>query len=30
MVNETQKIMEDPTIRVTATTVRVPVIHSHS
>jgi aspartate-semialdehyde dehydrogenase len=30
MVKETQKIMEDPTIRVTATTVRVPVIHSHS
>ena len=30
MVNETRKIMEDPTIRVTATTVRVPVIHSHS
>jgi aspartate-semialdehyde dehydrogenase len=30
MVNETRKIMEDPSIRVTATTVRVPVIHSHS
>jgi len=30
MVNETQKIMEDPTIRVTATTVRVPVLYSHS
>jgi len=30
MVNETKKIMEDPTIRVTATTVRVPVLHSHS
>jgi aspartate-semialdehyde dehydrogenase len=30
MVNETQKIMEDPAIRVTATTVRVPVVHSHS
>jgi aspartate-semialdehyde dehydrogenase len=30
MVNETQKIMEDPKIRVTATTVRVPVLHSHS
>jgi len=30
MVHETQKIMEDPTIRVTATTVRVPVLHSHS
>jgi aspartate-semialdehyde dehydrogenase len=30
MVLETQKIMGDPTIRVTATTVRVPVFHSHS
>ncbi len=30
MVNETQKIMEDSSIRVTATTVRVPVLHSHS
>jgi aspartate-semialdehyde dehydrogenase len=30
MVNETRKIMEDPTIRVTATTVRVPVLYSHS
>jgi aspartate-semialdehyde dehydrogenase len=30
MVKETQKIMEDPNIRVTATTVRVPVVHSHS
>jgi len=30
MVNETRKIMEDDTIRVTATTVRVPVFHSHS
>ena len=30
MVNETRKIMGDPTIRVTATTVRVPVVHSHS
>ena len=30
MVHETRKIMEDPTIRVTATTVRVPVVHSHS
>jgi aspartate-semialdehyde dehydrogenase len=30
MVNETRKIMEDPTIRVTATTVRVPVVYSHS
>jgi aspartate-semialdehyde dehydrogenase len=30
MVHETKKIMEDPTLRVTATTVRVPVIYSHS
>jgi aspartate-semialdehyde dehydrogenase len=30
MVKETQKIMEDPAIRVTATTVRVPVLYSHS
>jgi aspartate-semialdehyde dehydrogenase len=30
MVNETRKIMEDPTIAVTATTVRVPVLYSHS
>ena len=30
MVNETQKIMKDPSIRVTATTVRVPVFTSHS
>jgi len=30
MVHETRKIMEDPAIRVTATTVRVPVLHSHS
>jgi len=30
MVNETKKIMEDPSIRVTATTVRVPVLHGHS
>ncbi len=30
MVNETRKIMEDDTIRVTATTVRVPVLRSHS
>jgi len=30
MVNETRKIMEDDTIRVTATTVRVPVFYSHS
>jgi aspartate-semialdehyde dehydrogenase len=30
MVWETQKIMEDPTIRVNATTVRVPVFFGHS
>ncbi|MGA1874240.1 MAG: aspartate-semialdehyde dehydrogenase [bacterium] len=30
MVNETRKIMGDPSIRVTATTVRVPVFIGHS
>ena len=30
MVNETKKIMEDPNIAVTATTVRVPVFYGHS
>jgi aspartate-semialdehyde dehydrogenase len=30
MVNETQKIMGDETIQVTATTVRVPVFYGHS
>jgi aspartate-semialdehyde dehydrogenase len=30
MVNETRKIMEDQSIRVTATTVRVPVFYGHS
>ena len=30
MVNETRKIMEDNTIGVTATTVRVPVFYSHA
>jgi aspartate-semialdehyde dehydrogenase len=30
MVNETRKIMGDPSIRVTATTVRVPVFRCHS
>jgi len=30
MVNETKKIMRDDTIRVTATTVRIPVIGGHS
>jgi len=29
-VNETRKIMEDDAIRVTATTVRIPVIGGHS
>ena len=30
MVNETKKIMEDYDMRITATTVRVPVYRSHS
>ncbi len=30
MVNETRKIMEDDTIQLTATTVRIPVIGGHS
>ena len=30
MVNETKKIIGDHSIRVTATTVRVPVVRSHS
>jgi len=30
MVNETKKIMEDDSIKVTATTVRVPVFYGHS
>ena len=30
MVNETKKILEDDTVQVTATTVRVPVFCSHS
>lgn len=30
MVNETKKIMKDPSIAVTATTVRVPVFYGHS
>jgi len=30
MVNETRKILEDDSIRVTATTVRAPVFYSHS
>lgn len=30
MINETKKIMEDDSIRVTATTVRIPVFYAHS
>ena len=30
MVNETRKILEDDSIGITATTVRVPVFYSHS
>jgi aspartate-semialdehyde dehydrogenase len=30
LVQETRKIMEDDSIRVSATTVRIPVFHSHS
>jgi aspartate-semialdehyde dehydrogenase len=30
MINETQKIMSDPGMRITATTVRVPVYRSHA
>jgi aspartate-semialdehyde dehydrogenase len=30
MVNETRKILEDESIRITATTVRVPVFYGHS
>ena len=30
MINETKKIMEDESIRITATTVRVPVFYGHS
>ncbi len=30
MINETNKILNDDSIRITATTVRVPVIHGHS
>lgn len=30
MVHETHKIMEDPNIRVSATTVRIPVFYGHS
>ena len=30
MINETRKILKKPNLRITATTVRVPVINSHS
>jgi aspartate-semialdehyde dehydrogenase len=30
MVNETKKILNDPSVAVTATTVRVPVLYGHS
>ena len=30
LVNETQKILHDPELQITATTVRVPVLRSHS
>ncbi len=30
MINETRKILKEPNLKVTATTVRVPVINSHS
>jgi aspartate-semialdehyde dehydrogenase len=30
MVKETQKMLHDPEIRITATTIRVPVFRSHS
>lgn len=30
MINETRKIMHEPSLRITATTVRVPVYYSHS
>lgn len=30
MINETRKILKNPNLRITATTVRVPVINSHS
>ncbi len=30
MIDETQKILGDPSLRITATTVRVPVFHGHS
>ena len=30
MINETRKILHDPSLKITATTVRVPVFYSHS
>ena len=30
MINETRKILKKPNLKITATTVRVPVINSHS
>lgn len=30
MINETRKILGRPNLRITATTVRVPVLNSHS
>ena len=30
MINETRKILKKPELKITATTVRVPVINSHS
>ena len=30
MINETRKIMKKPSLRITATTVRIPVIRGHS
>ena len=30
LINETRKILEDPTIRVSATCVRIPVVNGHS
>ena len=30
LINETRKILEDPSIRITATCVRVPVVNGHS
>ena len=30
MINETRKILEKPDLKITATTVRVPVLNSHS